>query len=256
MALTLLAYNALPQLNYIQGFWRMEYDTTASEVDLSSNGYNLAVSTSDSIPRTTGKIGYARDFELGDNDYLYIANASCSNLNITEALSVSFWFKSESFTNTSAWIVSKWNSDNDNRQYRLGTYDAGTGDDRIYAGLSIADGSSATTCSGDTTLSTGTWYHYCCVYNKTDIRLYLNGLLNCTPVSCTNSLHTDVENFLIGASYYNSAIDTPFDGLIDEVIIWNTALSAGEVYKIYVIQSLEQYNKKGGGIMVGSPGMI
>jgi hypothetical protein len=250
MALTNSLYNALPQLSYIQGFWRFEDNFT----DLSTNGYTLT-ETSGTIPFVTGKIGKAADFEEGDTEYLTIANASCANLRITGNLTISAWIKAESFPDDYCTIVAKY-SLNSKRAYMLTLYDTGTGTDKIRFNVSN-NGTDFNYIVGGTTLSAGSWYHVCGVYDGTNIYVYLNGSSDAIPVSHATGINNADTPFNVGCRLDGAdAVERYFDGLIDEVIIWNTALTANEVKDVYNIQSTSQYLGSSGGMSVCDPMMI
>jgi hypothetical protein len=79
-----------------------------------------------------------------------------------------------------------------------------------------------------TATSTGVWYHAAVTYDGTTRRIYVNGSeeVNDTPSS--------VNVTLGGTLRIGTTVDGnyDFDGLIDEVAIWNTALSASDIAKI------------------------
>lgn len=83
--------------------------------------------------------------------------------------------------------------------------------------------------TGETTVSTGIWHRVAAVYDGNDIRLYLDGILDTT-------FHTDlaptdgVSSLKIGAR--GDDADWRFNGLIDDVKIYNRALSYSEISQI------------------------
>lgn len=242
MPLTNPLYNALPQLAYIQGFWRFEDDFT----DLSTNGYTLTETSGTVAFETSGKIGKAADFESDDTEYLARAHADVANLQITGNITISAWVKAESFPEALCYAVAKY-SLNSKRAYRLGTSDAGTGDDRVQFTLSN-NGTDLTSIRGDTSLSAGTWYHLCGVYNGSKLYAYLNGVSDVAAADYSSGINNSDTPFLIGCGL--DGTDNPaayWDGLIDEVIIWNTALTAAEVARVYSITTAAMY--KTGGIL-------
>lgn len=86
--------------------------------------------------------------------------------------------------------------------------------------------------TGTTNLSTGTWYHVVYVWNAgVHIKVYLNGTNEGTTATATTLLRTSG----VGSSFGNS-LNPPgayFDGLIDEAVLWNRALTADEVTTLY-----------------------
>src|SRR6266850_1361178 len=89
----------------------------------------------------------------------------------------------------------------------------------------LGNGSSARTLSSTITVAAGTFYHVACVWNGTQLQLYVNGALNTsvaqniTPVANTSPLY--IGQFGGNADRMN--------GTIDEVRIYNRALSATEI---------------------------
>src|SRR6202035_495146 len=82
---------------------------------------------------------------------------------------------------------------------------------------------------GATVAVAGTWYHVAAVKSGLNISLYVNGALDgsgtlSAPVD-SNTAHLFAGANPSGASF--------FDGLIDEVELFNRALSAGEILGIF-----------------------
>ena len=94
------------------------------------------------------------------------------------------------------------------------------------------DASTIATASFTSGLSVGKWYHVVGIRNGNSLSIYVNGVAG-TPAS--NTLGTITTNSLnIGAITAGSATRSLFmDGLIDDVRIYNRALSAGEVTDLY-----------------------
>ena len=158
---------------------------------------------------------YSLSFD-GTNDYLSISGSS--DLSISGDLTISLWFKADTFSNFE-YI------------FRL-TGTASTGKDRML-GISSSKLSGNTYASGfgtlgNTTLSTGTWYNAAVVYSGGSFVLYLNGSVDSSSISATMNTVTYTET-TIGKSY-NSEY---FDGLIDEVSVFDSALNADNINAIY-----------------------
>ena len=215
----------LPQRDYIQGLWHLDENAVGGipAFDYSGNGNHLT-DVNTTTANSGGKLSsYCRDFEASNSEYLYITDANQTGLDIAgDNLVIAAWIKLEA--GNTQMIATKW-VENDECYYLFL-------DGTAKINFSISkDGTSLTSETGDTTISAGTWYHVCGVYNGTDIRVYVDGLLdNASPTSLTGNIHDDTTaNFCVGA---DSAGNYPFDGLIDEVIVWNTALTAAEVLAV------------------------
>jgi hypothetical protein len=83
----------------------------------------------------------------------------------------------------------------------------------------------------------GQWHHFVCVADKNAdvMRIYDNGIE--IPVTLSNvgawPNVTDTTNLSIGRWTAGSDPGGPFDGTIDDVRIYNRALSAQEVKRLY-----------------------
>ncbi len=82
---------------------------------------------------------------------------------------------------------------------------------------------------GSTPLDSSTWYHVAATWDGSETKLYVNGVLDGThPVDWVGKANTAPLN--IGQRGQG---DDFFDGLIDEVEIYNRALSASEIQAIF-----------------------
>ena len=89
----------------------------------------------------------------------------------------------------------------------------------------IVDGQ---TLSGATSIPTGAWSHVAGVYDGAQMRVYLNGALDGT-IATTVAIPTNALPVRIGAASDGGSL---FSGLIDEVEVFNRALSQAEIQAI------------------------
>jgi len=96
--------------------------------------------------------------------------------------------------------------------------------------MMVKNASFASNSVSITTISTGNWVHLAYSYDNSTLRTYADGSLQ---NSINDSGHTFLGNTIpgIGGRYQNSA--TFFDGKIDDVRIYNTALSSSQISQIY-----------------------
>jgi len=154
----------------------------------------------------------------GVDDYVNCGNNA--SLNITQAITVSVWVKpiigtqmnvvNHGVYNTSGYYVAIGSSGNirflDKNLYGGGTLD------------SIS------------TIPNDTWSHVAITYNNSNVSIYLNGSIDKVDAK-TGKLSTPLSNLLIGI--YSSLSSEKFKGSIDEVRIYNRALSASEIKQNY-----------------------
>ena len=176
-------------------------------------------------PGRTGT--YALNLD-GSGDYVNVP--SSSDLNITGDVTIAGWVyfrKGGNGSSSSAQgIVTKtvgsgaYNS----------PYDFRTGEGTLPA-LTIvrADASGHEYAYGSQSLSLNTWYHVAVVVNNNSASFYVNGNLSGKSLDNLNSPATGNSNpLLIGAR----ANGLYLDGMIDDVWLFNNALSASEIQQL------------------------
>lgn len=163
-----------------------------------------------------GKIlGKALLFD-GTDDYVQTPDAA--NLRVTSEASIEAWIK---LTNKDKFqmVFNKW-YDGSNRSYYFRVND--TNVLRLTVSL---DGTTEDGASGATALVTGRWYHVVGIFDGTDIRVFLDGVQDgITNYPGSIKVNNQVVNVGI-----NHAAGEDFDGIIDEVRLFNRVLSAEEV---------------------------
>jgi hypothetical protein len=182
---------------------------------------------------------FPNDFSFnfdGSNDYLdlNVGNGLISRADIeANGESFSAWIKLDNVSGTK-YIVCHGKTVTENNAIYGGIYVEGT-----TAKFTLYKNSAYKTISGTTTLSAGTWYHIVGTYdgenNDDKMRIYINGSLEATSSALGGDFFTGEPTIAhIGRNVNTSAgtRDFYFDGLIDEVAIWDTALSADDVAKI------------------------
>ena len=158
---------------------------------------------------------YSFNFD-GSNQTLNLSDAGFPSGN--SAFTISCWFNK---TSSVSWAgLVSWGTASNNQANFLNFDDAS----HVKAGFynnDLANGSGTAT-------STGVWYNAVVTYDGTTRRIYVNGS---EEVSDTPS---SVNVTLGGTLRIGTTVDGNYDfnGLIDEVGIWNTALSASDVAKI------------------------
>jgi len=78
------------------------------------------------------------------------------------------------------------------------------------------------------TWTVGEWYHIAFTWSGDELKIYVNGVSDATPVSQTRNAYVSTDTATMGrirGHWYN--------GLIDDIRIWNVALSEGQLGKIY-----------------------
>ncbi len=85
--------------------------------------------------------------------------------------------------------------------------------------------------TGATVVQTGVWYHAAATYDGTTWRLYLNGVLDGTPVVAGQPVRSDsIQHAALGGALTSTnARDGAFNGILDEARIWNSARTEPQI---------------------------
>ncbi|MFC2058153.1 DNRLRE domain-containing protein [Chloroflexota bacterium] len=176
---------------------------------------------------TTGVVGNAMSFD-GDNDYVEVSDNS--SLDITDDITIEAWVK---FDVLDIWhnIMSKeWASSPTNYDYCWG-FTINGNDNKPE--LDITDISGYMRAfSTNTTVNTGIWYHIAYTYDGANVRAYLNGELKSTT-AYTDALVTSNDSLFFGKSRFAGVYNIRFDGILDEVAIYDFALPPDEIERHY-----------------------
>jgi len=180
-----------------------------------------------------GKLDYAMDFD-GDNDAVNFGDTSIfDNL---DAFSVSMWFNRHTDRNDATnhgvdnvLIAESSSAANDN--FELGT----DGDQvEIYLDANGPDKTVWTAVPGG--IADDAWHHLVVTYDKADggLKLFFNGAFVASwPEFKTNVDSSGSSPLSLGIARVGSNNWGDFDGLIDEVGIWNRALAPDEIAYLY-----------------------
>src|SRR3989344_1263779 len=226
------------------GYWPMNEATSTIAGDYSGNGNNGTLTGMSFPPTSTsgwtnqGKRGGAINFD-GVDDYVDVGSSTATQL--TGSMTLSAWFKITANGGDDNDIVTKYYGDTARGWQLKTTVDCGP---RTIA-IHISSGGTSHQRCGSKTLSLNTWYHATGVYDASALTLdvYLNGSIdNGTLVggaipSSQDDAGSPVEIGCRNQTALNPCWSAPpnltFNGAIDDVRIYNRALSAAEVKALY-----------------------
>ena len=208
----------------IVGFWHMDEPqwTGATGEVRDETGVNHGTAYGGTTTTSDAKYGRAGLFD-GNNDYVRVPDSD--SLDITDAITVEAWVNGKVYSTTGDainYVIGKKGDSNafdlviKNKQARF----------RINNG-----GAGSATIIGNTILSENIWYFIAGVYSKSEgkIRIYLNGEEDSPAVDYTATINTGDDPVRIGVNVN----DLWFNGKIDEVRIYNRALSPTEIQILY-----------------------
>ena len=195
--------------NGLVGYWNMDEVSGSSLSDYSGNA-NTA--TAEGTTVVSGKFGNSRSFTTSD----MITIPSTQNLQLSNNFSFGGWVN---IANTGAQrdFIHK------STEYMMRLDDIGEGN-KISCFIYLSNNWESRVSSTSTPIA-GTWNHYFCTYDGTQLKLYVNGVLDNT-VNREGNIITTNNDVLLG-------VFSNFTGALDEYRHYNRALSSDEVKKLY-----------------------
>ncbi len=211
------------------GYWSMNEGTSTVATDFSGNGNHGTLQTFSNPPTATsgwasGKLGKGLEFD-GTSDYISIPNSS--SLQMNQNMTIVAWVNVDDASNL-RFILEKGLNDNDN----YGFYTAGSGVLNFEFQDSGSVYRSFTSNTGAVVLDQ--WRQVAVVFDDTNnlITFYSNGSVNRQQAMAYSFLGTQTDELKIGRQNYGGS-NYYFDGTMDEVRIYNRALSASEIATLY-----------------------
>lgn len=201
--------------------WHLNESSGTIAADSSGNGYDLNLIGGGTW--VNGRFNNAVDLEYDNVQYL--ERASLSSL-IPNDFTYNFWVKLETDNVLNMLGVDGWEAGGHTWTNQF--YIRGDIDNSVmwyfYNGVDL--GYAKTT----EVLTAGNWYMITFVRDTGKLKIYINGIESVYEHqdTLTGTSNVNDDTFVIGAYFYSSPL-YPFDGIIDEVAIWNRSLSADEV---------------------------
>ncbi|KPL91653.1 LamG-like jellyroll fold domain-containing protein [Herpetosiphon geysericola] len=187
-------------------------DATVFANSASATSFNCASTATCPIAAQSGRYGTAANFD-GSNDYL----EASVQLNPTAYTQAAWVYPTSSDTNFHG-IVGYDNGVLAQRApsiylFQAGRVQVGFGDGSTWNSLSISSAM----------LSSNTWNHIASTFDGSTMRIYINGVEQANSTAASGKVPYPISNLRVGR------IDNYFKGTIDEVSLFDRALSASEV---------------------------
>jgi hypothetical protein len=201
-----------PPASGLVAAWGFNEGSGTSVADLSGKGHTGTLSSTSWV--STGKFGAALSFN-GSSSWVTIADAS--DLDLTSALTLEAWVKPSALG--TAWRTVMFKERSGGIVYGLyANEDTGHPVGQVWLG-------SERDALGSPGLPLNVWSHVASTYDGSTLRLYVNGAL-VSSTAASGSIAASTGVLRIGG---NGVWPEWFAGLIDEVRVYNRALSAAEI---------------------------
>jgi Concanavalin A-like lectin/glucanases superfamily len=185
--------------------------------------YNHSGTLSGGITWENGKFGNALSFDGVDDS---VSMGDVIDIGTSDR-SIALWFKTSDTTAVSRCILSKGYSTTSN-QHSIYLWSSG----ELFALMDISG--TDREVRSNVAVNDGQWHHVVLTIDRDDtMKMYLDGeLISSTDVSMDVSVDAqDSYDFYLGCTYGHGG--QPFPGSIDEVKIYNQALSGAQVGSLY-----------------------
>jgi hypothetical protein len=211
--------------------------TTISTTDIFNDNSGVALYQLDGNANDTGgvsgKFGSAAIFNGSSS---YVAIDDNPDLRLTGDYSISFWFNAN-VVNALQRLINKDDASDFSAGYTVML--------NTNATLTIGhnDGTNNQNWNPSNTFSANTWYHIVVTYSDTaNIRtLYINGTSSATQATNTNAAG-GTDKLFFGTYGSSSASGQYFNGKLDQVRIYSSALSSSDVTNLYNESSVPTTN--------------
>ncbi|HEX4119551.1 MAG TPA: LamG-like jellyroll fold domain-containing protein, partial [Verrucomicrobiae bacterium] len=197
-------------------------------------GTNNGTLSSSGASYAAGMVGQAFRFD-GTNGYVQVPDsATLKPANVTVEAWV--WLDpSLPSTNGGEQIVFKkntWSAWFEGYSLLKGTIDNGNGTSSDHFQFVVSRDGDQVVINSQTVVQRGVWYHVAATYDGNQSVLYVNGVAEASATAGF-ALDYDTTPLFIGTTGTWSPYLNMFGGIIDEVSIYNRALSVGEIAAIY-----------------------
>lgn len=201
------------------GLWTAENYPWDAVAGVGGDAYNMAY--------TTGKVGQA--FSLnGTNSYGFVADhPALDRPSITNALTLCAWVKWDGAQRPNySPIASKW----------IGVYSHPWITYELFVlndgsiGVGISDGSpsgQSASCVSDDQITVNAWHFVAVTYDGAELKIYIDGILVKTQAATVQI--GDREGYLFIGSTSTFSGGNRFGGLIDELTLYDQALTLAEI---------------------------
>jgi len=213
----------------LKGYWSFNEGAGTVATNFASSTAGAAntgtLTNMEAADWVSGKMSKALSFDGVDE---YVSVPDSSSLDLTTAMTISAWVyltEAPDATHGAGVVVKGTATDGNAGSYELtllsdlGVYG------RIYTNAAV----SAQTAANLIPLNT--WHHVVATYNKTSLIVYVDGVSKATTAQ-TNNLEANNGILAIGTRPAQLT-GAAFPGKIDEVRVYNTALTAAQVLALY-----------------------
>ena len=209
-----------------------KFNTTSNAIEV-SDGTNWQIYNTDTAAGWSGSNTYSLNFD-GTDDHLALSSTVTPN---AQQGTVSFWIKtSYSGPGQNQTVFSQADSSSTTSYLFFGVLTGGE------VRIGWADGGSVLIKKGSTTVNDNAWHHVACTSDGSTWKIYIDGsdegtLTTVTGSGSDGSWYGDITSGSLNIGRIGcqerTSKDSFVNGNIDEVAVWDSALSSSQITNIY-----------------------
>ena len=213
-------YRNLPSTEHLVGYWPFDETSGTNAPDLSGNGNDGTLVNMEDADWVDGVVGKCLDFGGVDE---YVSVADYAGFDIGGAVTASVWFKTSANQKSIGLVM------HDLSAYKYMLYLTNDSRTPIFY-VVTASGVTGAAYAGE--FADGEWHHLVGTFDKTlgsnRVKVFIDGILRAQEDGYAEDIIAGDEGITIGTWQENY-----FNGLIDEVRIYSTALTASEIKALF-----------------------
>ncbi len=220
------------------GYWRLDESGGRTAVDAAGRNDGLYVNGVElGLPgAVSGDRSAAARFD-GSNDYIHIVSPNPSGVDVSgQGMAIVAWIRADAAIYREAAILSKASGQAlADQHWSLGV----TRMDRSGLRLRFALKGRGATVASDARVDgdfLGQWVHVAVSYDRTEMRTYVNGIPVAT-MAATGAITKDKRVAVWIGGCPTDAHGKPWDGLLDEVALFDRSLSGAQVMELAAARS-------------------
>jgi hypothetical protein len=202
--------------NNLFSFWDGSYSGSTA---YDAHDDNEGTASNTRVFGTDGVLSKGFDFSKGDD------RINFNSVEPSGSFSISGWFKTSATTNFMG-VVDKITMNTDPKGYLIHVNPTSSNNPKLQ--FRTAWGGNTNNfldVTSTSNVNTGSWVHFVATYDGSTMRLYVNGVLESSG-SQSNGVSHSTQDFFLGG---DGGSTNYFNGLIDEVGVWDRALNIDEV---------------------------
>lgn len=207
----------------LKGYWSFNGSDLSGTTAYDRSGVSSTGTLTNGPAVVEGVNGQALRFD-GSDDYVTVPHGTTSDP--TTQITLSAWVK-RSGIGSQQFIIGKGRAASISNNYYILQFTASN-----LLNLTLADTTTVYSVSSNSTITdTNSWHHIVGTWDGATMRLFINGIQDKNTAAFTGPLDVDNDDLTIGnrGVFFNR----PFHGILDEVRIYNRAITSSEIKAQY-----------------------